>query len=413
MRRNKVFILCWLAYACAYLCRVNMSIAIPSISQTLGYSKTSLGLVGSSFFWAYGIGQLINGYIGDRISGRIFVFFGLLISSLINIFFGLAPTLVAMVFLWLFNGYFQSMLWGPIVRILSRWFPREENTRVSVGISTSMVGGFLISWGLLGQVLSNVHWSWFFLIPGIIVAIYAFVWVLLIRPEPFCRDYVEPSLELSNTDIPEDSRVDAGGKRDTSFIGFIIENRLWIIAISCVTQGIVKEGITLWGPSYLMETQGLDLGSTTTYVLLIPLMNFAGILFSGRLNKKFRYNHDLAIMTLLGASALAVLGLFLLGRYSVLLGVMLLGSCSACMYGANTLLMSVIPMGYAKINKTSAAAGFLNFSNYMGAGMSGVVTGAMSDYWGWNGILLVWIFYTLLGTGVLWLRRVSKRSAIG
>jgi OPA family glycerol-3-phosphate transporter-like MFS transporter len=83
------------------------------------------------------------------------------------------------------------------------------------------------------------------------------------------------------------------------------------------------------------------------------------------------------------------------------------------MYGANTLLMSVIPMGYAKINKTSAAAGFLNFSNYMGAGMSGVVTGAMSDYWGWNGILLVWIFYTLLGTGVLWLRRVSKRSAIG
>ena len=310
MRRNKVFILCWLAYACAYLCRVNMSIAIPSISQTLGYSKISLGLVGSSFFWAYGIGQLINGYIGDRISGRIFVFFGLLISSLINIFFGLAPTLVAMVFLWLFNGYFQSMLWGPIVRILSRWFPREENTRVSVGISTSMVGGFLISWGLLGQVLSNVHWSWFFLIPGIIVAIYAFVWVLLIRPEPFCRDYVEPSLELSNTDIPEDSRADAGGKRDTSFIGFIIENRLWIIAISCVTQGIVKEGITLWGPSYLMETQGLDLGSTTTYVLLIPLMNFAGILFSGRLNKKFRYNHDLAIMTLLALQPLQFWGCF-------------------------------------------------------------------------------------------------------
>ena len=123
---RKVFILCWLAYACAYLCRVNMSIAIPSISQSLGYSKTSLGLVGSSFFWAYGIGQLINGYIGDRISGRIFIFFGLLVSALINIFFGLAPTLVVMVILWMFNGYFQSMLWGPIVRILSRWFHRRR-----------------------------------------------------------------------------------------------------------------------------------------------------------------------------------------------------------------------------------------------------------------------------------------------
>jgi OPA family glycerol-3-phosphate transporter-like MFS transporter len=410
---RKVFILCWLAYACAYLCRVNMSIAIPSISQSLGYSKTSLGLVGSSFFWAYGIGQLINGYIGDRISGRIFIFFGLLVSALINIFFGLAPTLVVMVILWMFNGYFQSMLWGPIVRILSRWFHREENTRVSVGISTSMVGGFLISWGLLGQVLSNARWSWIFLVPGIIVAIYGFIWILLIRPEPFQHDYAELSPEISNTGTHEDSRDDAGGKRGTSFIGFIMENRLWIIAISCVTQGIVKEGITLWGPSYLMETQGLDLGSNTTYVLLIPLMNFGGIFLSGWLNKKFRYNHDLAIMTLLSGSALAILGLFLLGRYSVLLGVILLGSCSACMYGANTLLMSVIPMGYAKINKTSAVAGFLNFSNYMGAGMSGVVTGAMSDYWGWNGILAIWIFSTLLGASVLWIRRISKGPNIG
>ena len=178
-------------------------------------------------------------------------------------------------------------------------------------------------------MLSNVHWSWFFNSGYNSSDICICLGFLDKAGTLLLRDYVEPSLELSNTDIPEDSRADAGGKRDTSFIGFIIENRLWIIAISCVTQGIVKEGITLWGPSYLMETQGLDLGSTTTYVLLIPLMNFAGILFSGRLNKKFRYNHDLAIMTLLGASALAVLGLF---PWAVCVGVMLLVAVQpACM----------------------------------------------------------------------------------
>ena len=115
----------------------------------LGYKDQSRS-GGEFLFWAYGIGQLINGYIGDRISGRIFIFFGL-VSALINIFFGLAPTLVVMVILWMFNGYFQSMLWGPIVRILSRWFHREENTRVSVGISTSMVGGFLYPGGCWGK----------------------------------------------------------------------------------------------------------------------------------------------------------------------------------------------------------------------------------------------------------------------
>ena len=84
-------------------------------------------------------------------------------------------------------------------------------------------------------------------------------------------------------------------------------------------------------------------------------------------------------------------------NHSMPVGGLLLGTCSALMYGANTLLLSVIPMDYAKYNKTSTVAGFLNFSCYMGAGISGVLIGAISDYWGWNGILIIWILMAVLG----------------
>jgi sugar phosphate permease len=89
--------------------------------------------------------------------------------------------------------------------------------------------------------------------------------------------------------------------------------------------------------------------------------------------------------------------LFLFGRLSIVIGVILLGCCSALMFGANTLLLGVIPMRFAKYNKASSAAGFFDFSSYMGAGIAGFVTGSISEHWGWNGALVMWIIIALAG----------------
>ncbi|NLY60178.1 MAG: MFS transporter [Clostridiales bacterium] len=390
--QNKVFILCWIAYASAYLCRVNLSVAIPSIQQYFSWSKTSLGLVGSSFFWIYGIGQLINGYLGDRVSGRTFIFIGLMASAITNIIFGFTPIAMGMIILWAINGYFQSMLWGPIIKILTKWFPKEQNTRVSVGISTSMIGGYLLSWSFSYQFLKYASWYWVFIVPGIIVLFYAFVWFFIMKREPYC---LIDGLNF-NTSI-EKELVHKHDEKGLTLSKFIRKNKLWTVAIACIAQGIIKEGISLWGPAFLMEKHHSDTFSSISSILLIPFMNLGGILFSGWLNKKFAYNHKWTIMALFSASILPIFGLLLFVNHSMPVGGLLLGTCSALMYGANTLLLSVIPMDYAKYNKTSTVAGFLNFSCYMGAGISGVLIGAISDYWGWNGILIIWILMAVLG----------------
>ncbi len=402
----KVFILCWAAYASAYFCRVNLSIAIPSIQQSFGWSKASLGLMGGSFFWVYGIGQLINGYIGDKFPGRIFIFVGLVVSSIVNIIFGFASTIALMVFLWVINGAFQSMLWSPIVRILSQWFPKEQNTRVSVGISTSMIGGFLLAWGFNGQVLKSFSWNWVFIIPGITVLLYGFIWLIAMEKNPPNTHFTNNGSDVE--DIPIDGRKPPDAAMDLSFLDFIGKNKLWILAIACVAQGAIKDGISLWGPAYLMETHALDLTSTTSYILLIPIMNFGGMLLAGWLNKKFNYNYRFTILALFGASVSGITGLFIFGQYDIIMGVVLLGTSSAMMYGANTLLLGVIPLEFADYNKTSTVAGFLNFSCYMGAGASGVMIGGASDHWGWNGILIIWICMALLGMASIWRSRVSK-----
>ena len=42
--KNKIFIYAWVGYALFYLCRANMSIAIPLIAQDLNITNTELGV---------------------------------------------------------------------------------------------------------------------------------------------------------------------------------------------------------------------------------------------------------------------------------------------------------------------------------------------------------------------------------
>jgi OPA family glycerol-3-phosphate transporter-like MFS transporter len=49
-----------------------------------------------------------------------------------NIVFGfVGGLLTAMVVVWGFNGFFQSMGWGPTVKAMANWFPSGKRSRTS------------------------------------------------------------------------------------------------------------------------------------------------------------------------------------------------------------------------------------------------------------------------------------------
>ena len=77
-----------LTYGGFYLCRLNISVVLPEISRCFGYTKTTLGEIGSAFFIFYALGQFVNGQLGDRISPRLLILYGLVVSALLNIAFG-------------------------------------------------------------------------------------------------------------------------------------------------------------------------------------------------------------------------------------------------------------------------------------------------------------------------------------
>ena len=95
-----LFWLCWLAYVTTYLGRLNYSACLMEISGTEGWSKGEAGLIATAFFTAYGLGQLVNGIIGDRLSPRIMVSCGLFCSGLVNLLFPSVSSPSAAAVLW-------------------------------------------------------------------------------------------------------------------------------------------------------------------------------------------------------------------------------------------------------------------------------------------------------------------------
>jgi OPA family glycerol-3-phosphate transporter-like MFS transporter len=131
--RKRIFISLWITYASFYLCRVNMSVALPGIMEEYGLSKTSMGIVLSAIFFMYAIGQFVNGQLGDKFGARKLISLGILCSAFLNIIFAFLPGVVsAMAFIWGLNGYFQAMGWSPSVKTIANWFPLK--TRGNPGL---------------------------------------------------------------------------------------------------------------------------------------------------------------------------------------------------------------------------------------------------------------------------------------
>jgi len=393
----RIFAACFIAYTAAYICRVNISVALPSIQDALRLNSTSIGLIGTSFFWIYAIGQLVNGYIGDRVNSRTFIFIGLVVSAVLNVLFGFSSILIILVLLWGANGIFQSMLWGPIVRTLSNWYPSRMHNSVAFGMSFSLIIGYLLAWGISGLVLARLEWRWAFWIPAGIVLLLACVWYVMARNKPSDAGFSDVHLvRHENGEGIDDDYIETETE-SVPFWKLIKGTNLLFIAFTGIAQGMIKDSVSFWSPKLLMDTQNLSLILTVGVVLIIPVLNFIGIIFAGWLNRLLKYKEKLTILLLMLGSCISSLGLVFLIDKSAVLSVILIAGASAFVFGANPAMTAIIPLSYKQYGRVSSVAGFIDFSIYLGSGLAGAFTGFIVDSSGWNNVFIMWCLISFLG----------------
>ena len=411
--RARIFAAIWVGYGAYYLCRANISLAIPAIMAEFGLSRTAVGAITTSLFVAYAAGQFFNGQLVDRMGGRVLLAAGALVSAALNLGFGFAGTAAVMTLLWLGNGYFQAMGWPSTVKTVANWFPPRTRGHMSGWLGTSYQVGNAYSWLLAGCLIANAGWRWAFWAPAVILAVVGVIVYLVLRDAP--EQVGLPSIEREGESHAPAARPTAAvafacdlatvADEEPAYAGLrftlrqsLANPRVWLVGAAFMALQLPRYGFIVWVPTYLFETQGGDIGTVTLKVIALPLAGCFGSVVSGWATDRFFQSRraPVIVVTLVVLAGLTfVFPHIPAERVGLTLAFLML--IGATTYGPDILMAGTIAMDLGTRKAAGSAAGLIDALGYVGASITAVAGGWLADHYGWNWAFVLWAGGALLG----------------
>ena len=395
--QKKMFWMMWITYASFYLLRVNISIAMPEIMSEFGLTKTNMGVVLSCLFFAYAIGQFINGQLGDKLNSRRIITIGLVVSAILNIIFGFsAGALILMAILWGLNGYFQSMGWGPTVKAKANWFPKKIRGKISGRLGTSYIIGGAFSWFLAGTIVKYLNWRFTFWIPAIICIALAIHWYIRARNAP--EEVGLPSLEeqeqgIESSEIKEDHHI--GFKKTLKIT--LLNPYVWFAGFALFGLNIVRYGFMSWAPTYMFEEQGATISLAAYKAIAFPVAGGLGALFAGWASDRI-FKHRRAPIAFIMLVLLAVFCYLyrIVPGVNWIISLVILLFIGFFTFGPHVLLVAALPADLGSRKAASSVTGFIDALGYVGASLTGVGTGYLIENYSWDAAFGFWVFGAIL-----------------
>ena len=393
---RRIFILTYMAYASYYLTRLNYSVAIPSISGDLQYSKFTLGLIGGAFSITYAIGQFVNGQLVESFGAKRIALLGLFISAIMSLSFGYADLLILFIVIWSINGYAQSTGWPSVIKIISNWFKSSLGTIGGIFGSCFLVGN-MVAWPLLGYITANYGWRVAFTAPPLLLVLMATIFYLGVNENPKETEHV-----IIKTGVPNVK---------SRFKQILLSKGLLITSLAYMLLQFVRSGFTLWAPSYLFETWSLSLDITGYVAAIIPLGGIIGSAIFGWLSDRAKKLGRQTITFLLILSlSLTLLAFQYAASYSLQLGITLLFLSGLTLYAPHILIATVIPIEHRESHGAASVAGFIDGMGYVGSTFADPFIGWIVDVQGWSGAITFWLISSLASAFLMGLLSWNARK---
>ncbi len=167
--------------------------------------------------------------------------------------------------------------------------------------------------------------------------------------------------------------------------------------LGIVLQGILRDGVATWMPSYITEVYNLKNTISILSGVVLPIFGIICINFTSLLYRKKLKNPLTCASTIFGIGAVAALMLILIFGKSAALSVVFAAVLTGSMHGVNLILICMIPIYYKKYGLVSTVSGTLNACTYVGSALSAYGIALITEKLDWSYTLLSWFITAVLG----------------
>lgn len=391
---NLLIFLCWLAYTTAYFGRYSYASNITAVMEAFGVNHADAGLVTTCFFFAYGIGQVINGILSKYYNKQLIIPLALTVSAVLNLAIFLGIPFPYLKYLWMLNGIVQSILWPTLIVVLSKNLRSEGLAKAVVVMSFTVPIGTFVTYALSAALATVGGFAYSFLFGAVTMSVVAVVWLILY-----------PKAIRSEGEKQEEQKKVTKGKH----IGTATVTVIAALCALAVANNLVKDGLTTWIPAILKESFGLPESLSIVLTLVLPVLGIFGSSANVLLNRRIKsFITHAGLWYLLTVVCIGgVIALLQTPHWYVVLGVF--GLVSLFMHATNSLITGMAPLYMRDRIDSGLLAGVLNGCCYIGSTASSYGLGAIADNFGWgsvfNLLLIVCIGAVILAAGVsIWER---------
>ena len=368
---------CYLFY---YTGRQSWGFVVKALEDDLGLTTVQTGGIYGAMLAAYGIGQFINGNLGDKFGGRRLLCLGAITSVMLVWVTSFGYSFWTLLIPWALNGYAQSLGWAPGGKIIANWWGPHERAKAfgfyMMGAAFSTVLIFALCIIILQAGLS---WHWVFRLPVLLLLIAGIACYFIIRDTP-----EELGFDSPNEDLEPKTPIDATCEERT-LDRYMAALGNWRFITACIAIGfesMARYGLVVWVPVYYLGENWKNDYSTVWISLALPIGMAFGAVFGGQLSDRFFHSKRRApIMILMTAAAAVSLTLYFVPQDQKAFAIGLLFLAGFLVYAPQSSFWALCP-DLLGVKRAGTGIGVMDAAAYLFAAVQGPAFGWVIHQWG-------------------------------
>ena len=257
-----VFLLA-LAVFINYVDRGNLATAGPVMKDQLGLSATELGLLLSMFYWTYTPGQILAGWLGERINAYRALALGLGLWALATVLTGFATGFAMLIGLRLLLGLGESAIFPCSSKLLGQHLPPDRNSHANALIGVGLALGPAFGTYFGGLLLGPLGWRGLFIAFGLASLLWLVPWLLATRQLSAQADAEPPA-----DGVP-------------GFLEILSRRAAWGACLGHFCNNYAFYFVVSWLPTYLVKAQGFSTARMAEAGGMVYLIYAASSLVTG------------------------------------------------------------------------------------------------------------------------------------